>query len=198
MELTAEEITNNPLMYYELDNESRNLSDYHVHTRCAFEGYASMDEAQNFVSIMQTHNLNDDSILEDEDIIDIIDSSNFQTRKLGTCYWSKMTEEKKKAWKERADRLNNRPLVRQVEKLPYELATLDLTEAQMFLRKCLGFDLFFLNKMIKRSLRNENLRELCKKSVMFPYSIDVQKQVYRTDTLSSLLLHVIFGENIRQ
>ena len=82
MDWTAEEIRSNPFTHYELDNESRALSGYHVYTKCAFEGYTKMDEAQRLGFIMQTHNLNDEGILDDEDIADITDSSDFQARKV--------------------------------------------------------------------------------------------------------------------
>ena len=50
--------------------------------------------------------------------------------------------------------------------------------------------------MLKRALRNENQRDLGKKKVQFPYSIEIESQIYRTGTLSTLLGRVIFGEKM--
>ena len=54
MDWNAEEVRSNHFQYYELENNSRNLSGYHVYTKCAFEGYRLMEEAQRLVFIMQT------------------------------------------------------------------------------------------------------------------------------------------------
>ena len=102
MDWTAEDIKNNPFTYYELDNESRNLSGYHAYTRCAFEGYKEMDEATKLTYIMATHILNDDRIVEEVDIADLIDSSDFQAVKVIRGFWRKMSENLRQAWKEHA------------------------------------------------------------------------------------------------
>ena len=167
MDWTAEEIRSNPFTHYELDNESRALSGYHVYTKCAFKGYTTMDEAQRLVYIMQTHNLNDEGILDDEDIADIIDSSDFQAKKVVIGVWRLMSEGKKSAWKERANLLNNRPLLGQVEELPEDLAAMNLLQLQDLVRECIRIDLSLLEKMLKRALRNENQRDLGKKRFNF-------------------------------
>ena len=102
MDWTAEDIKNNAFTYYELDNDSRSLSGYHVYTRCAFEGYKEMDETTKLTYIMATHSLNDDGIVEEEDIADLIDSSDFQAVKVIRGFWRKMSENLRQAWKERA------------------------------------------------------------------------------------------------
>ena len=196
MDWTAEEIRSNPFTHYELDNESRALSGYHIYTKCTFEGYTTMDEAQRLVYIMQTHNLNDEGILDDDDIADIIDSSDFQAKKVVIGVWRLMLEGKKSAWKERANLLNNRPLLGQVEELPEDLAAMNLLQLQDLVRECIRIDLSLLEKMLKRALRNENQRDLGKKKVQFPYSIEIESQIYRTGTLSTLLGRVIFGEKM--
>ena len=63
MDWTAEDIRNNAFTYYELDNDSRSLSGYHVYTRRIFEGYKQMDKATKLNLIMATHCINDDVFL---------------------------------------------------------------------------------------------------------------------------------------
>ena len=54
MDWTAEDIKNNAFTYYELDNDSRSLSGYHVYMRRAFEGYKQMDKTCKLTYIMET------------------------------------------------------------------------------------------------------------------------------------------------
>ena len=197
MDWNAEEVRSKPFQYYELENDSRNLSGYHVYTKCAFEGYREMEETQRLVYIMRTHDLNDDGI-EEDDIADIIDSSDFQTRRVVRGVWQNMASDLKEAWKERANQLNSRVLVGQVEVLPDELANMDLHTLQDFVRTCIRKDLFLLSKMLKRALRNDNQRELSKKKVQFPYSIEINAQVFRTGTVSYMLGHLLFGKERRK
>ena len=58
-----------------------------MYTKCAFEGYIVMEEEQRLVFIMQTHDLSNDGILDKDNVADIIDSSDFQTRKVFCGVW---------------------------------------------------------------------------------------------------------------
>ena len=104
-----------------------------------------------------------------------------------------MSKEIKDSWSNRAKRLNARPLIGQFNDLPEELAGLDLPSTQDLIRDCLRIDLLLLHKSIKRGIRNKNMRELYKKAVKLPYAIHVEQQLFRTATVSSLLLHTLFG-----
>lgn len=198
MDWSVEDIESNAFTHYELDNESRSLSGYHVFTRCAFEGYKVMDESARLTFIMATHNLEDEGILDDDEIADMIDSSDFQAIRVVRGMWRNASSQVKEAWKQRAEHLNARPQVGQVEELPESLAILDLRSIQDRLRNYIKTDLQVFSKMIKRSLRNENQREMNHKKVQFPYPIEVKKQIYRSGTVSSLLLEVLFGVNRNQ
>ena len=198
MEWKVEDIKNNAFTYYELDNDSRSLSGYHVYTRCAFEGYKEMDETTKLTYIMATHSLNDDGILEEEDMVDLIDSSDFQAVKVIRGLWRKMSEDLRQAWKEHAADLNERPQVGQVEELPEKLAKMNLRTTRVTLRKWIKIDLWLFAKMVNRSIRNENQRDLNKKAVQFPHSVDIKKQIYCTGTLSAMLIEVLFGEKLKK
>ena len=63
-----------------------------------------MDKATKLTYIMATHSLNDIGILEEEDITNLIDSSDFQAVKVSRGVWKNMSEN-----------LNERPQVGQVE-----------------------------------------------------------------------------------
>ena len=72
---------------------------------------------------------------------------------------------------------------------------MDFPATHLLLRKWLKTELSLLTKMMKRSLRNENQRNLNKKVVQFPYSMDINKQVYSTGTFLYMLVEVILCTN---
>eukprot|EP00957_Ditylum_brightwellii_P053599 4061037-Ditylum_brightwellii.AAC.1 len=90
----------------------------------------------------------------------------------------------KKAWKERAHKLNQQPLQGDFQVLP-AADTLGL------MKTCLQEDLSCL-KTLDSALRHNNQREL-KTFVMFPYPISVESQCVCTSTVSSLLMGATFG-----
>ena len=67
MDWNDEAIKNSAFTHYELDNESQNLSGYHVNLRNAFEGYKEMDDATKLVYIMQMNKLSGEGILDEEE-----------------------------------------------------------------------------------------------------------------------------------
>ena len=105
-----------------------------------------------------------------------------------------MSEGGKSVWKERANLLNNRPLLDQVEEIPEELLAINLFQMQDLVQKCIRIYLSLLDKMLKHALRNKNWRHLKKKKVRFPYIIEIESQIYCTGTIPALLGHVLFGE----
>ena len=131
-----------------------------MYTKSAFEGYREMEETWRIFFIMKMHDLKDYGILDENNIADSIDSSDFQIRIVVHDVWQNMAPDLKvESWKGRANQLNSRVLSGQVEVL---LDDMNLNALQDFLQTCIRVDLFLLSKMLKCAQCNHNQRELSK------------------------------------
>ena len=198
MNWSIEDITDRPFLVHELENESRTLNGYHVYCRTACNEYSTLSDEDKIVFILATSHLEVSEFEREENLLpEGLDTTDFEKIKLVNDWWNRLAQDIKVAWSERAKRLNLRPLIGQFDELPVELA-LDLIPTQELLRVFLRQDLVILHRSIKRAIRNKNQRDLYKKAVKIPYAIQVEQQVYRTATVSSLLMFALFGENFNK
>ena len=183
--------------FYEEENDSRNLTGYHVFCVNAAREYQSLSDIDKITHILSVSHFEVSEFDSDSNSLpNGYDSCDFPVLRTIISLWVRLDSSIKYAWAERAKRLNSRPVTGQFEELPSELANLDLPEVQSMLREFLCTDLSPLVKSVLRAIRNKNQRDLYKKAVKLPYAIQVEQQVWHTGTVSGLLLHALFGDNL--
>ena len=193
MDWNKVDIDTRPFTFYELENESRSLSGYHVFLKVGAHEYNLLSEMDKVTYVLAVSNFDSNDVDVDGLLPFGFDACDFPIIRTLITWWIRLDATLKDDWAERAKRLNSRPYIGQFVELPSELACLDITKTQNLLRDWLRDDLAPLLKSVHRAIRNKNQRDLYRKTVKIPYGLQVEQQVWHTGNISSLLSHTLFG-----
>ena len=88
MDWTNEDISDRPFTYYEIENDSRALTGFHVYCRVASLEYSSLDDIDKISYILSTSDLVVSDIQRELNVLpDGLDTSDFETLKTIIVWW---------------------------------------------------------------------------------------------------------------
>ena len=181
MDWNKEDIAKRPFLYYKLESDSRALSGFHAYCHIACHKYPSLSEDQKITYILATSDIEVPDVTDvtkENTLPDGYDTSDFESLATVIGWWKRFNPEVKDTWKERAKKLNDRPLTGQFSELPPKLASLGLHFTQELVKDSLRVDLLLLAKSIKQDICNRNKGDFVKKVVRIPHYIQVEEQVF--------------------
>lgn len=186
-----EEIIQYPITQKERNHHKRNRRGYHVFLSLYFSRFGSLNEDRKRQILRELGIWNMDGYESDESVMTPPSPSSWHVMKAAASEWSEMQSELKRGWKERADRLNSRPLSDGTFEAVPEFIN------DMAVKTALTKDWqYFVGMMRQSIIQNVDRFNVERAEIEYKFGnerVKLQSQKYRSFYLNHLLKLTIFG-----